>query len=61
MEVWDEQQYKIANYIAECIWYKIAKKARKVEGRPFCSLSYRKYGTVKFNIDEKNLFPNQAR
>ena len=29
------------------------EKASKVEGRPFCSLSYRKYGTVKFNIGEK--------
>lgn len=29
------------------------EKVNIVEGRPFCSLSYRKYGTVKFNIEDR--------
>lgn len=30
------------------------EKISKVEGRPFCSLSYRKQGTVKINIGDKS-------
>lgn len=29
------------------------EKTNKVDGRPFCSLSYRKYGTVKFNLGDE--------
>lgn len=34
------------------------EKVNKVEGRPFCSLSYRKHGTVNFNISENTFVSN---